>query len=437
MSQPVDWIVRNIGQLVTVDLEGASGPRRGPEQGELGLIEGGALAVRGERLAAVGPESAVLAACTAPGDRVIDAEGGVVLPGWIDSHTHLLFAGTREAEFELRVQGKGYMEIAAAGGGIRSSVRQFRSSDDRRLLSESRQRLDRMMQWGTTTVEVKSGYALETDQELRALRLIEELDREHPVDCVATFMGAHEFPDEYREDRDAYVRVVAEEMIPRVVRETRARYCDVFCEAGVFDLAQTRAILEAARRAGLGLRLHADEFEALGGTELAVEMKAASVDHLLAVSESGLEALAAGETVATLLPGTSFSLGKHHYAPGRAMIDRGIAVALATDCNPGSSMVDSIPLVLSLACLEIGLTPAEAVVGATVNGAHALGLGEDRGILRPGYRADFQILDAPSYVSLVYHLGATHLRAVFKDGRPHATPRPTRTLAGIDAPAPR
>jgi imidazolonepropionase len=416
MKQPADWILHNVGQLVTLD--GPPVPRRGPDQAFLGIVEGAALALRGERIAAAGPESAILSAYQALPERTLDVEGGIVLPGFVDAHTHLLFAGTREREFGQRCAGESYMEIAAAGGGIRSSVRSFRSASDTTILAESGRRCDRMLQLGTTTAEVKSGYGLNEEQEIRALKLIVALDAAQPIDLIPTFLGAHEFPDEYRGDREAYVDLICERMLPRVAAETRARFCDVFCEEGVFTVEQSRRILTEARRRGLGLRLHADEFSAVGGSELAAALGAHSADHLLEVEEHGLLALRSGGVTAVLLPATSFSLGKGRYAPGRTMVQMEVPVALATDCNPGSSMTESMPLVLSLACLEIGLSPAEALCGATVNAAHSLGLGEDRGRIAPGLRADLQVLDAPSYLTLFYHLGTSHVRQVFKNGRP-------------------
>jgi imidazolonepropionase len=416
VKEHADWIVRGAGELLT--LAGPPVPRKGPDQAFLGLVRRGAVAIRGERIAAAGPEEEILSAWQAPPERVMDVEGGVVLPGFVDPHTHLLFAGTRENEFEQRQAGKSYMEIAAAGGGIRSSVRAFRAASDEQILAQSRRRLDRMLALGTTTVEAKSGYGLNEESEIRALKLIETLHQSHPVDLVPTFLGAHEFPDEYRQDREGYVRVICERMLPRVAEETKARFCDVFCEEGVFTVEQARRILTEARRRGLGLKLHADEFAPIGGSQLAAELGAVSADHLLEVNERGLLALRQGGVVAVLLPATSFSLGKRRYAPGRTMIQMEIPVALATDCNPGSSMTESMPLVLALACLEIGLSPAEAICGATVNAAHAVGLAHDRGCIAPGLRADLQILEAPSYVTLFYHLGVPHVRQVFKNGKP-------------------
>jgi imidazolonepropionase len=409
-----DWIIHNAREVVT--LAGPSKPRSGQAQSELGLIEHGAIALQGDRILAVGSESEILRDFRASRERTLDAHGGVILPGFVDPHTHLLFAGSRAHEFAMRRAGKSYMEIAAAGGGIRSSVRAFRQASDEEILEQSRRRMDRMLQFGTTTAEVKSGYGLDSEQELRALRLIAKLNRIHPMDLIATFMGAHEVPDEYRDNRAAYLEQIVEEMLPRVAAETEARFCDVFCEQGVFDRDETATILRAASRLGLGLKVHADEFVPIGGSELAGEMKAVSADHLLVATESGMKALRDGGVIAVLLPGTCFSLGTHDYADGRKMIEMGIPVALGTDCNPGSSMIDSMPLILALACLEIGLSPAETIVASTVNAAFAAGVGEDRGRLEPGLRADLQVLDAETYVSLVYHLGGSHVRWVFKDG---------------------
>ncbi len=313
MRRRADQIIMNIGQLLTLD--GPPVPRRGGDLSFLGIIEKAAVAMEGDRVAAVGPESDILSAFQAPGECMHDAAGGVALPGFVDPHTHLLFAGSREAEFEMRCRGKTYMEIAAAGGGIRSTVRTFREADDDRILRESARRLDRMLSYGTTTAEAKSGYGLSTEQELRALRLTESLDAMHAVDLVPTFMGAHEFPDEFRDDRDAYVDLVINEMIPRAARETRARFCDVFCEAGVFTVEQSRRILIAAGEHGLGLKLHAEEFEPIGGALLAAELGATSADHLLVVTDTGMEAMAGAGVTAVLLPITSFSLGKQ-YMPG-------------------------------------------------------------------------------------------------------------------------
>jgi imidazolonepropionase len=415
----VSLLIRHARQLLTVPPGPGGRASRGAAQGELGLIEDGALAVEGERVVAAGPTAEILAGFRVrPGGTEIDARGCVVLPAFVDPHTHVLFRGTRENEFEMRLQGRSYMEIGAAGGGIRASVRAFRAASDEALIEDTLDRLDRMAAYGTGTVEVKTGYALDPEQELRALRLIRRLGERHPVGTVATYLGAHEVPDEHRADPDAYVELLVARMIPEAAALGIARFCDVFCEEGVFSIAQSRRILSAARAHGLGLKLHADEIEPMGGAELAAELGATSADHLGRISEAGIAALARAGVVAVLLPGTLFSLRARAYAPARAMIEAGVAVALATDCNPGSSMTESMPWVISLACLQMGMTPAEAIVAATRNAAAAVGLAGDRGSLAAGFRADAQILRASSYAHLPYHVGASDVRDLILGGRP-------------------
>ncbi len=414
----VTLMISGARELVTVPPLPGGRPKTGAALAALGVIPDGAVAISGERIAAVGPTREVRAACTLAEQGVeIDARDCVVLPAFVDPHTHVLFAGTREWEFAQRLRGATYMEIAAAGGGIRSSVRMFRTASDETLLAESLARLDRMAAYGTGTVEVKTGYALDLEQELRALRLIAELSRRHPLGIVATFLGAHEVPDEYRGDPDAYVKLLVTEMIPRAAELGIARFCDVFCERGVFSVEQSRRILTAAKKLGFGLKLHADEIEPLGGAELAAELGAISADHLGRVSPAGMEALARAGVVAVLLPATLFSLGARRFAPARELIEAGVAIALATDSNPGSSMTDSVPWVIALACLEMALSPAEAICATTYNAAAALGLAGERGSLAPGYRADLQILAAPSHVRLPYHVGASDLRDLIVGGR--------------------
>jgi imidazolonepropionase len=414
----VDLLITRARELLTIPPPPAGGPKRGAAQGELGLIEDGALAIDGGRVLAAGT-SAQIERDYRPGASGvrIDASDCVVLPAFVDPHTHVLFHGTREREFEQRLAGRTYMEIAAAGGGIRSSVRMFRAASDEALLADSLARLDRMAAYGTGTAEVKTGYALDPEQELRALRLIAELEREHALTIVATYLGAHEVPDEYRGATDAYVDLLVARMIPQAAALGIARFCDVFCEAGVFSIEQSRRILETARAHGLRAKLHADEIEPLGGAQLAAEVGAISADHLGRVSPEGIEALARAGVVAVLLPATLFSLRAKRYAPAREMIRAGVPVALATDCNPGSSMTESMPWVIALACLMMEMSPAEAIVGATYNAAAAIGLAAERGSLVPGYRADVQILDAPAYARLPYHVGASDVRDLILAGR--------------------
>ncbi len=425
-----DLLVTNIGTLCRMG-EG-SGPQAGPAQGDLGLVRDAALAVAGGRVTHAGPRKDVERAAGSPA-RTVDAEGGLVLPGWVDAHTHLLFAATREDEFVMRIEGRSYQEIAAAGGGIHSSVRHFRETGDEALLARARRNLDLALGLGTTTMEVKSGYGLSLDEELRALRLIRTLRETHPVEVVPTFLGAHEIPREWRDDRAGYVRLVAGEMIPRVAAEGLAEFCDVFCEEGVFTPEESRTVLLAARKHGLKVKLHADEFGDTGGSRLAAELGAVSADHLHGTPPEVAAALAGAGTVGVLLPGTSFFLNLAEKAPARRMVQAGLPVAVATDFNPGSSMSQSMPMMVTLACLQLRLTPEEALVAATVNGAAALARADRVGRLRPGYRADFQILDAANPRLIPYHYGISRVRGVYREGRPVIPAAP----AGEFAPPPR
>lgn len=352
----------------------------------------------------------------ADGVTRIDCTGCVITPGFVDSHTHAVFGGWRAAEYAMRSQGVSYMEIARRGGGINASVRDIRARSQEELVELARPRLEAMLSGGTTTAEVKSGYGLETASELKQLRAVRALQDETPMSLVPTFMGAHEFPQEYRDRRDAYVDLVVEEMIPAVADENLAVFCDVFMEPGVFTAAQTRRILEAGMQHGLSPRLHADELENSGGAELAVALGAASADHLGAISDDGIAALAGSETVATLLPATLLFLGKNRYAPARALLDAGATVALATDFNPGSSPTSSMQLVLTLACSQMGMDPLEAIVAGTAGGARALRLSDGTGTLGPGAPADLVVWDVRDHRELPYRFGAVPVRGVWKRG---------------------
>jgi imidazolonepropionase len=376
------------------------------------------VAVAGERIAWVGPESELEreVAC-GPEGVVIDADGGTLLPGFVDPHTHIPFAGERADEFGMRIRGRSYLEIAAAGGGILSSVRAFRQATRDELMAGARRSLDQMLLLGTTTVEAKTGYGLITAEELRGLELLRELDQEHPIDLIPTFLGAHAIPPEYRDEPDRFVNLVVDEMLPAVAAQGIARFCDVFCEPGYFTREQSRTVLAAAGRHGLLLKIHADEFEDSGGATLAAELGAVSADHLMAIGEEGIAHLHSSPTIPVLLPGTSFFLGMSRFAPGRQLADRGLPIAIATDFNPGSSMVASMPLIVSLACLGLGLTPEEALVAATRNAACAAGV-PDRGVLVPGALADLQIVALPGSIHLPYHIGPSHVSTVVKRGIP-------------------
>lgn len=418
--QQVDLLIHSAAQLCAVPPH-ADGPQRGTQLGDLGLIEDGALAIKGGRVTAVGRTPDLRAQFRAA--REIDAGGRVVCPGFVDPHTHLIWMGDRAVEFERRIAGATYMEIMAAGGGIMSTVRATRDASVEALVAAARPRLDRMLAHGATTVEVKTGYGLETAAELRQLEAIVALDRSHPVTLAPTFMGAHAIPAEYRGREDAYVALLIEEMLPAVAERARALglprlpFCDVFCEEGAFDLAQSWRILEAARALGFPLKIHVDEFKALGGTSLAVELGAVSADHLVTTPPEEIALLGAAQTVAVSLPCTPFGLGHHDYTPARALLDAGAALALASDCNPGTAWNESIPFVIALACRYLRLTPQEALVAATLNAACALGLGGEVGSLTPGYAADVLVLDAPDYRHLGYRFGANLVAMVIKAGR--------------------
>lgn len=347
---------------------------------------------------------------------IIDADNRLVTPGFVDPHTHPVFFDTRETEYEMRIMGKSYMEIAAAGGGIRSSVRSLRSADMNILNKRVKQRLDDFLQFGTTTIEAKSGYGLSPESELMSLRLLKELGENHPLDIVRTFLGAHEYPDEYRDDHEAYIDLIIEKMLPVIARDDLAEFCDVFCEEGVFSVKETRLVLEAAKFLGLGLRFHTEEFKPIGGVQLAAKLGAVSADHLTAITDEGIEALVEGNIIPILLPATTFFLGSDNYAPGRKMWDRGLSVALATDFNPGSSMTQSMPLVISIACLKLKVTPLEALQAATYHAAKSLLLDDRCGSLEKGKQADFVIWRFDRYQGIPYFLAYPSVQSVWKKG---------------------
>ncbi len=412
-AAPVDLIVHRAGELVT--LRGDRGARTGPAMSETASIPDGAVAIRKGRIVDVGTTPAILKQYRAK--KKLDARGRLVTPGLIDAHTHLVFAGSREDEFEMRIRGASYMDIAKAGGGILSTVARTRAASRDALVKDARVRLAAMLRHGTTTAEVKSGYGLSTEHELKCLHAVADLARTQPVDLVPTFMGAHEVPPEFAGRRGAYVDYLVNDTIPAVAAKKLARFCDVFCEVGVFSVEESRRILAAARDAGMAPKLHAEEFKASGGAELAVELGAASCDHLMAVTDRGIRMLKGQATVAVLLPATSFFLGAGRYAPARRMIDEGVPVALGSDFNPGSSMTFNMQLVMTLACTQLRMTPAEALCAATVNAAHAIGAGEHVGSLAAGMIADLVVWDAPNLKYLPYAFGANLAAAVVKAGR--------------------
>jgi imidazolonepropionase len=375
------------------------------------VLRDAAVLIDGDRIAWVGPR----AEANGAGARVVEVTG-VILPGLIDCHTHAVFGAPRLDDHERRALGVDYKAIAAAGGGILQSVRDVRARSDAELESLTRSRLAMLLAHGATTIEVKSGYGLDLETELKQLRIIRRLAGELPATLIPTFLGAHEVPPEYRGNRDGYVRLVCDEMIPAVAREGLARCCDVFCEPGVFSPAESRQILAAARRHGLALKLHADELEGSGGAELAAELGALSADHLAGISDSGIRALAASATVAVLLPATMVFLGKRSQAPARRLIEAGATVALASDYNPGTSPTMSLPLVMALGVSQLGLRHAEALTAVTINAAAALGLAGERGQLAPGFAADLVVAAVDDWREVGYWMGADIVSAVWTGG---------------------
>ncbi len=413
-----DLLVYNASQLLSV--ASPDGPKRGAAMSDLGIIPSGAVAIRDGRVLAVGSSDRLLEQVQAV--RRIDAGGRVVMPGFVDPHTHLVWAGDRADEFEKRVAGADYMAIMAAGGGIMSTVRHTRAASVDDLVAQTQRRLDSMLAHGTTTVEIKTGYGLDTQGELKQLAAIGRLRTEFPGRIVSTFLGAHAIPAEYGDRPDQYVDLVVEKMLPAVAAtKDPPAYCDVFCEDGAFSLDQSRKVLKAAQSLGFALKIHVDEFKALGGTPLAVELGAISADHLVCTPKDELELLARSGTIAVALPGTPFGLGDRRYTQARALIQAAGALALATDCNPGTSWCESMQLMIALACRYMGMTPAEAISAATINAAHAVGLGREVGSLEPGKRADLLIVDVPSYAHLGYRYGTNLIRLVIAAG--HVFPR--------------
>jgi imidazolonepropionase len=390
------------------------GPRGGPLLGEIRERSPFAVLCADGLIADSGDPAAVRA--RHPGAREVDLGGRTVVPGFVDPHTHPVFAGFREDEFEWRNLGRSYQDVARSGGGIRKSVRQLRAASDALLVANLRETADAFLALGTTTIEAKSGYGLSSEDELRSLRAIREVAASHPLGIVPTFLGAHEVPDEFQHDREGYVRLLCDEMLPAVAEGELAEACDVFCEEGVFDADQSRRILRAARDLGLRVKLHADEITSCGGAELAAEMGALSADHLVHVSTNGMQDLLRAGVVPILLPATSFVLRLRRDAPATAMVQLGLPVAIATDFNPGSSPTRSMPLVMTFACVRYGLTAAQALTAATVNAACAIGKGDRIGRLQRGFEADLVALDLPNVRHLPYRFGENFVSVVVKGG---------------------
>jgi imidazolonepropionase len=415
-----DLLIHSAAQLCVVPPHDG-GPQRGHRLGDLGIINDGAVACNDGRIVAVGSTESVRADWWASVE--IDASNRVVCPGFVDPHTHVVWAGDRADEFTQRIQGATYQEIMARGGGIMSTVRATRTASLPQLISEASVRLDRMLAHGTTTVEVKTGYGLNVESEAEMLEAISVLELNHTISIVPTFLGAHAIPAEYKNDPDGYVDLVVEEMLPKICQRpliTRLQtclFCDVFCDEGAFTLEQSRRVLEKARELRLRLKVHADEFEPLGGTALGVELGAVSVDHLVCTPPEEIEQLGQSSTVAVSLPATPFGLGHQAYTPAKAFLDAGSILALATDCNPGTAWCESMPFAIALACRYLHLTPAQALVASTLNAAHALGLGDEVGSLEVGRAADILVLSLPTVQHLGYRFGTNPVKRVIKGGR--------------------
>ena len=411
-----DGLVVNAAEVVTC--AGFSGaPARGREQGHVQVVRDGAIAIAGERIVAVGARARLQREFSVPPQNVIDARGGVVLPGLVDPHTHLVFAGDRVAEWEERLLGRSYLDISRAGGGIASTVRATRAASFAALLAGAQYRARLCLEHGTTTLEAKSGYCLDYDGELRLLEVASAVGQSQPLTVVSTYLGAHVMPAEFDHDRAGYL-ALCERTQTEAARRGLARFADVFCEAEAFTLRETERLLSHAKGVGLGIKVHAEQFSASGAARLGAELGATSIDHLEYVSDDDLAFLATRQQppIAVLLPGVTFHLGLERRAPARRLIERGLPIALATDLNPGSSPTPSMPMVIALACRYLGLTVSECVVAATINAAHAVGMGHDRGSLEPGKRADIVLCDVPDHRYLGYAFGANPVTTVIVGG---------------------
>ncbi|WP_164667343.1 imidazolonepropionase [Virgibacillus doumboii] len=415
MSQAL--FIKNAKQLITMKGHTDKPAKKGA-MSELDIIENGSLLIEDGKITAVGKHEEVEQKYkdVISGAKHIDASGKTVTPGLIDPHTHLVHAGTRENEYAMRLKGKTYMEIMNAGGGIHATTRATKEADFEQLYKESKQRLDTFFEYGVTTVEAKSGYGLSLEHELKQLEVAKKLNEDHPIDIVSTFMGAHAVPIEEKNNQDAFVDRVIQEMIPEVAEKGLAIFNDVFCERGVFTPEQSKRILEAGKEYGLIPKIHADEIEPYGGAELAAEVGAISADHLLKASDDGIRKMAENNVMGVLLPGTAFFL-MAEFADARKMIDNGVPVALSTDANPGSSPTISLQFIMNLGCLKMGMTPEEVLTATTINAAHAINCADRIGSLEVGKQADIAIFDIPNYMVMSYKYGMNHIDTVIKGGK--------------------
>lgn len=408
-------VIKNISNLIT--LKGENKPRVGKEMNNIGLIENGIVVVDGEKIVYVGKGELPSHIEVDEETVFIDGKGRTVTPGLVDSHTHLVHGGSREDELAMKLKGVEYLDILEKGGGIHSTVQATKEATFEELYNKARKSLDTMLSYGITTIEAKSGYGIEDfDVELKQMEVVKKLDENHPVDIVSTFMGAHAVPEKYEEDPDKFVDILIEDMIPEVSKRNLAKFCDVFCEEGVFSIEQSRKILEAGKKYGLLPKIHADEIKPLGGAELAAEVGCITADHLVAASDEGMKRMAEEKVIANLLPGTSFNLQVDNFAEARKMIEVGIPLSLSTDYNPGSCPTENLQLIMSFASLIMKMTPEEVITAVTINGAWGVGLEEDIGSIEVGKKADLVIFDAPNLNYIIYHFGINHVEKVIKDG---------------------
>ena len=408
-------VIEKIGMLVT--LQGEDKKRAGALQENVGIIENGVIAVENDEIIYVGQGSLPDDIKIDLNTIILDGQGKTVTPGLIDSHTHLVHGGSREHELSMKLKGMEYLDILAGGGGIHSTMKETARASFDELYNKAYKSLDIMLAFGVTSVEAKSGYGIgDFDTELKQLEVAHKLNKQHPIDIISTFMGAHAIPKEYKEDPDKFVEKLCEEMIPHVADKKLAKFCDVFCEEGVFSVDQSRKILLAAKKVGLLAKIHADEIISLGGAELAAEVGAISAEHLIGASDQGIKDLAKEGVIGVLLPGTSFNLNKN-YAKARLMIKEGVPLAISTDYNPGSCPSENLQLMMSLASLKLLMTPEEVITAVTINAASALGIEKEKGSLQVGKKADISIFDAPNLDYMIYHFGINHTYKTIKDGK--------------------
>ena len=414
LKKDCDLIIKNIGQLLTL---AGDTPKRGGEMSNLAIIENAAIASKNGKIISVGREDKVIEEINLLKDsKKIDANHKVVIPGLIDCHTHLVFSGSREDEFYLRIEGKNYLNILKGGSGILSTVDKVRKASFENLIKNGIKVLNDMLSFGTTTVEIKSGYGLSIKDEIKILEVIKKLNGEHPIDVVPTFLGAHAFPREYKNKKEDYVNLIIEEMLPVVKEKNLAKFCDVFCGKGVFNLEQTEEILKVAKKLGFKLKIHADQLGYNGGAELAAKMNAISASHLEYISDEGINMMKQKNVIAELLPGSVFFMGKNNYAPAKKMINNDIALTLATNYNPGTCAIKSLPIIMTLACIYMGMSAEEVITATTINAACALDLQYDVGSIEVGKKSDMVIWDVNNYKQIPYYLGLNLVEKVIKNG---------------------